>query len=36
MSKLVDGKIIRRSDGKVQKPEGWTPPNIKNILYSKD
>jgi predicted HAD superfamily Cof-like phosphohydrolase len=36
MSKLVDGKVIRRSDGKVQKPEGWTPPNIKNILYSKD
>ena len=36
MSKLVDGKVIRRSDGKVQKPEGWNPPNIKNILYSKD
>jgi len=36
MAKLVDGKVIRRSDGKVQKPEGWTPPNIKNILDSKD
>jgi predicted HAD superfamily Cof-like phosphohydrolase len=32
MSKLVDGKVIRRSDGKIQKPEGWMPPNIANIL----
>ena len=36
MAKLVDGKVIRRSDGKVQKPEGWTPPDVKNILYSED
>ena len=32
MAKLVDGKVIRRSDGKIQKPEGWMPPNIANIL----
>lgn len=32
MAKLVDGKVIRRSDGKVQKPEGWQPPDIKRIL----
>ena len=31
MAKLVDGKVIRRSDGKVQKPDGWTPPDVKNI-----
>jgi predicted HAD superfamily Cof-like phosphohydrolase len=36
MAKLVDGKVIRRSDGKVQKPEGWTPPNVKRVLYSED
>lgn len=36
MAKLVDGKVIRRSDGKVQKPDGWTPPDVKNILYSED
>jgi len=36
MAKLVDGKVIRRSDGKVQKPDGWTPPDIKAILTSKD
>jgi len=36
MAKLVDGKVIRRADGKVQKPESWTPPNIKNIIYSED
>lgn len=33
MAKLVDGKPIRREDGKILKPEGWTPPDIKKILY---
>jgi predicted HAD superfamily Cof-like phosphohydrolase len=32
MAKLVDGKVIRRADGKIQKPEGWQPPDIKSIL----
>jgi len=32
MAKLVDGKVIRREDGKIQKPEGWTAPDIKKIL----
>lgn len=32
MAKLVDGKVIRREDGKIQKPQGWTPPNIKDLL----
>lgn len=27
-----DGKPIYRKDGKVLKPEGWTPPNLKFIL----
>ena len=27
-----DGKVHKRQDGKVLKPEGWTPPNIKSIL----
>jgi predicted HAD superfamily Cof-like phosphohydrolase len=22
------GKVIKREDGKVLKPEGWTPPNL--------
>jgi predicted HAD superfamily Cof-like phosphohydrolase len=35
MAKLVDGKVIRREDGKIQKPEGWTPPDIKSIIESK-
>ena len=26
------GKVEKRQDGKVMKPEGWTPPNIKKIL----
>ena len=26
------GKVRRREDGKILKPEGWTPPNIREIL----
>ena len=26
------GKVIKREDGKVIKPEGWSPPNIKKII----
>ena len=34
MAKLGDdGKpIIRESDGKVQKPEGWTPPDLSRFI----
>jgi predicted HAD superfamily Cof-like phosphohydrolase len=32
MAKLVDGKVLRRADGKIQKPEGWKPPDIERIL----
>lgn len=27
-----NGKVIKREDGKVLKPDGWTPPDIKSIL----
>lgn len=27
-----NGKVMKREDGKVLKPEGWTPPDIKSIL----
>jgi predicted HAD superfamily Cof-like phosphohydrolase len=27
-----DGWIVRREDGKVLKPEGWTPPDIEGEL----
>ena len=27
-----DGKVIRREDGKILKPEGWKPPNIWEVL----
>ena len=26
MQKVVDGKVLRREDGKILKPEGWQPP----------
>jgi predicted HAD superfamily Cof-like phosphohydrolase len=32
MAKLVDGKVLRREDGKVMKPEGWTPPQLSQFL----
>ena len=32
MAKLVDGKVIRREDGKVLKPAGWKPPDVKGVM----
>ncbi len=32
MAKCTNGKIVMREDGKVLKPEGWTPPDIAAIL----
>ena len=29
------GKVNKREDGKVLKPEGWTPPNLKPYLERK-
>lgn len=26
------GKVLRRHDGKVMKPEGWSPPDLASIL----
>ena len=26
------GKVLKRADGKVLKPEGWSPPDIEKIL----
>jgi len=34
MSKVdsATGKVRKRADGKVLKPEGWTPPDIAGVL----
>lgn len=32
MSKIVDGKVLFREDGKVMKPETYFKPNIKKAL----
>jgi predicted HAD superfamily Cof-like phosphohydrolase len=32
MTKVVGGKVIRRDDGKILKPEGYEKPNLKPIL----
>lgn len=35
MAKLgPDGKPMYREDGKIMKPDGWTPPNIKGVLLA--
>jgi predicted HAD superfamily Cof-like phosphohydrolase len=26
------GKVIRREDGKILKPEGWAPPNLTKFI----
>ncbi len=31
----ANGKVLKREDGKVLKPDGWTPPDIKTILKNK-
>jgi predicted HAD superfamily Cof-like phosphohydrolase len=28
----VTGKVRRREDGKVLKPDGWTPPDLKSFV----
>ncbi|MGX1809740.1 pyrophosphohydrolase domain-containing protein [Nocardia sp. NPDC055321] len=32
MSKLVDGRVLRDAGGKVPKPEGRAPPDIRSVL----
>lgn len=31
----VSGKVIRREDGKILKPEGWKPPNFVKFVSPK-
>ena len=31
-SKTVNGKLIKRDDGKVLKPDTFSPPNIQKVL----
>ena len=28
----ITGKVIRREDGKIMKPEGWKPPNFAKFV----
>lgn len=32
LDKAVNGKILKRADGKILKPEHWVPANIRGIL----
>lgn len=32
MTKVVDGKVVRREDGKILKPDTYEKPNIEAIL----
>ena len=29
MTKVINGKVLRRDDGKIMKPENWQPPEPK-------
>ena len=31
-SKTIDGKLVKRADGKVLKPDTYSPPNIQQVL----
>lgn len=31
-AKIVDGKVLRREDGKILKPPGWTAPDITSEI----
>lgn len=33
MSKVVNGKVLRRPDGKILKGDNYFPPNIEKVLY---
>lgn len=35
MAKSQGGKVLRRNDGKILKPEGWQPPNLRKIILDK-
>ncbi|MBX9359259.1 phosphoribosyl-ATP pyrophosphohydrolase, partial [Chromobacterium vaccinii] len=32
LRKCVDGKVVRRADGKVLKPEGWRPADKQGVI----
>ena len=32
MAKAPGGRVVRRHDGKILKPEGWQPPDVLGIL----
>ena len=36
MSKTVEGKVIKREDGKILKPDTYFPPNIQRALKLQD
>lgn len=33
MSKVVDGKLMKREDGKVMKPEGYFRPDLNAVMF---
>lgn len=36
MSKLVDGKLIKREDGKILKPDGYSPADLTQFTVTVD
>lgn len=36
MSKCIDGKIVKRADGKILKPDTFSPPDIEGVIFWPD
>jgi predicted HAD superfamily Cof-like phosphohydrolase len=32
LRKQIDGKVVRRADGKILKPEGWQPADKLGVI----
>lgn len=35
-TKIVDGQLVRREDGKILKPEGYEPPDLGAVLFPQE
>lgn len=36
MTKLVKGKIVKRADGKILKPDNYKPANVRSVIFGND
>lgn len=34
LTKLVDGKLVKRADGKILKPDSYCPPDLDDLVFN--